>query len=97
MPNFPNNLFAYKHFAFAAVLALGLGACEQHAAVPVSAAPIAPMPAARYYLNAKPSLKEVIEQLDPQTITRLEVLDNQQAATYAQDPSVKRVILAQTR
>lgn len=52
------------------------------------------MQAARYYLNAKPSTKEVIEQLDPQSMTRLEVLDNQQAATYAQDPNVKRVILA---
>jgi len=97
MLNFPNNLFTRKRLAFIAALALGLGSCEQHTAVPVATAPITPMPAARYYLNAKPSLKEVIEQLDPQTITRLEVLDNQQAATYAQDPSVKRVILAQTR
>nr|GFD41944.1 hypothetical protein [Tanacetum cinerariifolium] len=44
------------------------------------------MQAARYYLNAKPSTKEVIEQLDPSTMTRMDVLDGQQAATYAHDP-----------
>jgi len=97
MPNFPNNIPIYKQLGFIVALALGLNSCEQQQAKPVSTAPLPQMQAARYYLNTQPSTKEVIEQLDPQTITRLDVLDDQQAATYAQDISVKRVILAQTR
>ncbi|MBJ6143995.1 hypothetical protein [Hymenobacter sp. BT559] len=94
----PTFLTAYKHLGCAAVLLLGLSSCEQQQqAKPVSTAPLPQMQAARYYLNAKPSTKEVIEQLDTKYITRMEVLDGQKAATYAQDPDVKRVILAQTK
>jgi hypothetical protein len=86
----------YKRLGCVAALALGLGSCEQQPAAPLSATPIPQQPDALYYLNAKPSTKEAIEQLDPKLMTRMDVLKGQPAATYAHDARVNRVILAQT-
>ena len=97
MLNFLNNQFKCKCLGAATVLALGLGSCEQQQAKPVSPAPLPQLQAARYYLNAKPSTKEVIEQLDPSTMTRMDVLDGQQAASYTHDLNVKQVIAVQTK
>lgn len=98
MLNFLNNPFNYKHLSSVAVLALCLGSCEQQRqAEPISTAPLPQMQAARYYLNTKPSTKEVIEQLDHKTMTRMDVLDGQKAADYAHDPSVKQAIVVQTK
>lgn len=85
--------------AAALLLALGLASCEQPQALPVAAAPLPATSAQfdRYYLNAQLSSKEVIEQLDPKTITNMSVLKCQQAADYAHDAGVKGVILVQTR
>jgi hypothetical protein len=81
------------------LLALGLAGCEQPQALPVAAAPLNAASAQpnRYYVNAQVSSKEVIEQLDSQRITRMDVLKGQQAADYAHDPGVKNVLLVQTR
>jgi len=81
------------------LLALGLAGCEQPQALPVAAAPLDAASAQpnRYYVNAQVSSKEVIEQLDPKTITSMNVLKDQQAADYTHDASVKSVILVQTR
>jgi hypothetical protein len=92
-----NKLSSYKQLGGVVALALCLGSCEQQQAEPVSVAGMPPMQAASYYLNAKPSTKAAIEQLDPQTITRMDVLDDQQAATYAQDANVRRVIAVRTK
>jgi len=99
MLNFLINSPTYKHLGCVAALALGLGSCEQQKPLPVS---VTPIPAAqgepnRYYLNAQVSTKEVIEQLDPKTITRLDVLKDQKAADYTHDAGTRLVILAQTR
>ncbi|MFD1870854.1 hypothetical protein [Hymenobacter bucti] len=97
MLTFPNNFLKHKHLLGVAVLALGLGGCEQRQAEPVSTAPLPQLQPTSYYLNAKPSTKTVIEQLDPQTMTRMDVLDGQKAADYAHDPGVKRAIVVQTK
>jgi hypothetical protein len=97
MLNFLNKQLNIKYLVSLAMLALGLGSCEQQQAQPVSTAPLPQMQAARYYLNAKTSTKEAIEQLNPSIMTRIDILDDQQAATYAQDPKVKRVIAVQTK
>lgn len=91
------NSFTYKNLVCLAAFSLCLGGCEQRQAEPVAVVPIAQMQPARYYLNAKPSTKEVIEQLDPQTMTRMDVLDGQQAANYAHAPGIKRVVVVQTK
>ncbi|HET9502029.1 MAG TPA: hypothetical protein VFO93_00710 [Hymenobacter sp.] len=85
--------------AIALLLALGLAGCEQPQALPVAAAPLPATSAQpdRYYLNARLSSKEVVELLNPQSITRMDVLKGQQAADYAHDVSVRGVVLVQTR
>ncbi len=94
-----NPTLAHRLGAAALLLALGLAGCEQPQALPVAAAPLDAASAQpnRYYLNAQVSSKEVIEQLDPKTITTMSVLKGQQAADYAHDASVKNVLLVQTR
>lgn len=61
------------------LLSLGLAGCEQPQALPVAAAPLNAASAQpnRYYLNAQVSSKEVLEQLDPKRITRMDVLKGQ--------------------
>lgn len=99
MSNFLNNSLNYKYFGCIAALALGLASCEQKQALPVSDNPIPTSSAQpdRYYLNAQPSTKEVIEQLDTKTITRMDMLKDQQAADYAHDASISKVVLVQTK
>ena len=99
MATFLSNSPTYKYLGCVAALVLGLSSCEQQQALPVSPTPI-PSSAAqpdRYYVNAQVSSKEAVEQLDPKTITRLDVLHGQQAADYAHDTGIKRVTLVQTR
>ncbi len=81
------------------LLTLGLAGCEQPQALPVAAAPLPATSAQpdRYYLNAQLASKEVVELLNPQSITRLDVLKGQQAADYAHDAGVRGVVLVQTR
>ncbi|MGI4867205.1 MAG: hypothetical protein ACRYFZ_25030 [Janthinobacterium lividum] len=99
MLNFSANSPTYKYFGCVAALALCLTSCEQKQALPVSPTPMPTSSAQpdRYYLNAQVSSKEVIEQLDSKSITRMEVLKGQQAADYAHDASIKGVILVQTK
>ena len=99
MSSFSDNLLKYKHLGYAAALVLGLSSCEQQQALPVSATPIASSSALpdRYYVNAQLSTKEVIEQLDLKTITRMDVLHGQKAADYAHDASISKVTMVQTR
>jgi hypothetical protein len=80
-------------------LLLCLTGCEQQPVLPVATAPIPSSSTQpdRYYLNAQVLTKEVIEQLDPKTITRLDVLKGQQAADYAHDASLEGVILVRTK
>lgn len=80
-------------------LSLCLASCEQQQALPVATVPIgtAPTQPDRYYLNAQLASKEVIEQLDPKSITRMDVLRGKQAADYAHDMSIKGIILVQTK
>jgi hypothetical protein len=96
---FLGNSTKYKRLSYLAALVLGLSSCEQQKALPVSTTPIPSSPAQpdRYYVNARISTKEVVEQLDPKTITRTDVLRGQQAADYAHDASIKGVISVQTR
>ncbi len=90
---------AHRLGAAALLLVLGLAGCEQPQALPVAAAPLPATSAQpdRYYLNARLSSKEVVELLNPQSITRLDVLRGQQAADYAHDAGVRGVVLVQTR
>lgn len=100
MSHFQTNPTLARRFgAVAFLLTLGLAGCEQPQALPVATAPLNAAAAQpnRYYLNAQVSSKEVLEQLDPKSITRMDVLKGQQAADYAHDASVKNVILMQTR
>ena len=98
MTNFWIKSLNYKQFSCMAALAFCLASCgEQSQALPVSTAPLPQMQAARYYLNAQPSTKEVIEQLDPTTMTRMEVLDGQKAADYTHDATIQKAILVQTK
>jgi len=103
MLNFQFTSPTRSRFSYVATLllplSLCLAGCEQQQALPVSTNPIPSSPAQpdRYYLNAQVSTKEVIEQLDPKTITRLDVLKGQQAADYAHDASIKGVILVRTK
>lgn len=99
MLNFLNNSLIYKRVGCLAALALCLASCEQKQALPVSNNPIPTSQAApdRYYLNAQPSTKEVIEQLDPKTFVRMDVLKDKQAADYTHDASVNKVVLVQTK
>jgi hypothetical protein len=100
MSRFPVNPTPARRFGAAAfLLSLCLAGCEQQQALPVAAAPLNAASAQpnRYYVNAQVSSKEVIEQLDPKTITSMNVLQGQQAADYAHDAGVKGVILVQTR
>lgn len=94
-----NNSPKYKYLGCITALMLSLSSCEQQKAVPVSATPIAASQGEpnRYYLNAQVSTKEVIEQLNSKTITRMEVLKDQKAADYTHDASTRQVILVQTR
>lgn len=99
MSNFLNNSFNYCIIGCLATLSLGLASCEQPQALPVAAAPLDAASAQpnRYYVNAQVSSKEVIEQLDPKTITSMNVLKGQPAADYTHDASVKSALLVQTR
>ena len=96
-----NKLASFGHFGGAIALLLGLGlvGCEQPQALPVAAKPLTTTSTQpdRYYLNAQVSSKETIEQLNPQSITRVDVLKGQQAADYAHAAGVQGVILVQTR
>jgi hypothetical protein len=96
---FLGNSTKYKRLSYLAALVLGLSSCEQQKALPVSTTPIPSSPAQpdRYYVNAQVSSREVVEQLDPNTITRMDVLEDQKAADYAHNASIKRVTLVQTR
>jgi hypothetical protein len=100
MSRFQVNLTPARRFgAIAFLLQLGLASCEQQQALPVATAPLPTSPTQpdRYYLNAQVSSKEVIEQLNPKSITRMDVLKGQHASDYAHDAGVKGVILVQTR
>ena len=98
MLNFLNNPFKYKHFGYAAALALGLISCEQQTVEPAPKVPaLTQMQPNRYYLNTQPSTKTVIEQLDPKIMLRVDVLKGQQAADYTHDAGVNGVILVQTQ
>jgi len=99
MFRFQIDLTPARRFGAAALFSLCLAGCEQQQALPVANAPL-PTSATqpdRYYLNAQVSSKEVIEQLNSKSITRMDVLRGQQASDYAHDASVKGVILVQTR
>ncbi len=100
MNHFQANLPLARRFGAAAfLLSLCLAGCEQPQALPVAAKPLPATSAQpdRYYLNAQVSNKEAIEQLNPQSITRVDVLKGQQAADYAHAAGVQGVILVQTR
>jgi hypothetical protein len=100
MSRFQVNLTSARRFgAVAFLLQLCLAGCEQQQALSVATAPIRTSPTQpdRYYVNAQVSSKEVIEQLDPKSITRMDVLKGQHAADYAHDASVKGVVLVQTK
>jgi hypothetical protein len=100
MTHFQANPTPARCFGTAALLlSLCLAGCEQQQALPVSTTPLSTSPTQpdRYYLNAQVSTKEVIEQLDPKTITRMDVLRGQQATDYAHDASIKGVILVHTK
>jgi len=103
MLNFQFNSPTRSRFSYVAALLLPLSwclaGCEQPQALPVSATPLSTSPAQpdRYYLNAQVSTKEVIEQLDPKSIVRMDVLKGQHAADYAHDMSIKGVVLVQTK
>lgn len=100
MSRFLINPTIARHLSSAALLlALGLASCEQPQALPVAAAPLDAASAQpnHYYLNARRSSNEEIEQLNPSSITSVAVLKGQQAADYTHDAGVKSVVVVQTR
>jgi hypothetical protein len=103
MHNLRSNSPTSSRFSYAAALlllfSLCLVGCEQQQVLPVATTPLPASPTQpdRYYLNAQLASKEVIEQLDPKSITRMDVLRGKQAADYAHDMSIKGIILVQTK
>jgi len=98
MLNFLNDRFKYLYLGAATVLALGLGSCEQQQAQPtLTTTGSSKMQPDQYYLNARPSTKEAVGQLDFKTITNISVLTDQKASDYARDAGVQKVVLVQTK